>query len=196
MRNKHYTPEQIAFIRKIAEGKSIKEITAIFNQTFNENRTPRSVGSVMHRNGIKNNMQGYGTRFEKGHETWNKGKKGLQLGGEKGWFREGNTHRRLPIGSERVEEDGFVVMKIANPDVWVPKHRYIWEQAHGQIPKNHVIMFKDNNKENVKLNNLFLASHEAMTSVVRRKIDTDHEEIRPTVFKLAELELKIKELSK
>ena len=56
----------------------------------------------------------------------------------------------------------------------------------------HVILFKDNDRMNVTLENLFMAPHTAMTSVVRRNLDTDDENIRPALYKLAELELTIK----
>ncbi len=191
MKEKHYSQEQIDYIRSIALGRTRQEITVMFNKRFGENRTIRAIGSQMSRNGIRNKMQGYDTRFKDGHKTWNKDVKGLNLGGEKGWFKKGHTMKCVPIGSETVI-DGYVKIKIANPDVWVKKHRYIWEKHYGEIPDMHVILFKDNDRMNVTLENLFMAPHTAMTSVVRRNLDTDDENIRPALYKLAELELTIK----
>lgn len=39
----------------------------------------------------------------------------------------------LPIYSER-ENKGYILIKIAEPNVWVEKHRYIYESMHGNIP--------------------------------------------------------------
>lgn len=194
MKHKHYTPEQIDYIRSVASERTSQEITDLFNKKFGENRGMRAIRSVMSRYGIRNNMQGYATRFEKGHQAWNKGKEGLQLGGEEGWFPKGHTMHCIPVGSERVEQ-GVVKVKIAEPNVWKLKHRHLWEEHYGEIPDGHVILFKDNDWMNVTIDNLFMTPHTALTSISRRKIDTEHEEIRPSLFKLAELELKIKELS-
>lgn len=194
MKKKRYTPEQIEYIRSIASGRTSQEIMDLFNNTFGEERSLRSIRCIMSRNGIRNKMQGHATRFEKGQEAWNKGMAGLQLGGEAGWFPKGHTMHCVPVGSERMEQ-GFVKIKIAEPSVWTLKHRHLWEQHHGPIPDDHVILFKDNNRENITIENLFMAPHTALTSVSRRRIDTEHEEVRPSIFKLAELELKIKELS-
>lgn len=38
--------------------------------------------------------------------------------------------------------------------VWVLYHRYLWEQAYGEIPKDHIIKFKDGDTLNLSLDNL------------------------------------------
>lgn len=47
-------------------------------------------------------------------------------------------------------------VKVAEPNVWKFKHRIVWELAHGEIPANSVICFKDGNKLNCELDNLIL----------------------------------------
>lgn len=39
----------------------------------------------------------------------------------------------LPIGSER-ENKGYILIKVAEPNVWIEKHRYIYESVYGNIP--------------------------------------------------------------
>ena len=82
--------------------------------------------------------------------------------------------------------------KIADPDVWVNKKRYLWEQAHGPIPDDHVILCKDNNPRNVTLDNLLMVSHGAMTSVAKHGLRTEYPEINEALHTLAELEMKLK----
>ncbi len=119
MKQHRYTAEQIDFIRKIAPGKSIDEIVVLFNQKFDTAVTFKSIKGIMYRNKIKTGMQGYKTRFTKGQTAWNKGTKGLQLGGEKGWFKKGVTPpTTLSTGTERVNENDFVIVKIAQPNEW------------------------------------------------------------------------------
>ena len=42
----------------------------------------------------------------------------------------------------------------------VSKSRYIWEQHNGPIPKGSVVSFKDGNKLNCDIDNLFLTTQE------------------------------------
>ena len=196
MRKHHrWTEEQIDYIRKIAKGKTIAEIHELLVSKFEIDVTKRAVQNIMYRNKIKNKMQGHSTRFKDGHKPWNKNKKGLNLGGEKGWFKKGDPHPNAkPIGSESVYE-GIVWIKVRQPNVWRKKHRYIWEQAHGKIPKGKVLRFKDGNPMNVTLDNLFLVDKRVMTAVVRRKMEQDDPELNVLSHKVAELDLTIKEKS-
>lgn len=188
----HYSKEQIEYIRAIAEGNPVKEITKQLNEKFGINKTVRSVRNVMSRNQIKNNMQGYATRFEKGQESWNKGTKGLTNGSSTS-FKKGNIPPMTrEVGHETILE-GMIYIKIAQPNVWKLKSRHIWEQAHGTIPENHKILFRDNNKLNVELDNLFMVKDSVMKSVSKRKLRHEDPEVNYSTHLLAELELMVKE---
>lgn len=63
----------------------------------------------------------------------------------------------LPVGSER-DSKGYLLIKIAEPNVWIEKHRYIYEKEYGDIPKGHKIIFADGNKRNFELENLILVT--------------------------------------
>lgn len=193
-KNHKYTKEHIDYISSICKGKSKIEIKDLFNSEFETDVSLGSIRSIMDRNDLKSGMRGRvntTTQFKKGQESWCKGMKGLNLGGEAGWFKKGHDHwKTLPVGSESVKE-GEVWTKIAQPSTWVRKHLHIWRKAYGDIPAGMVIRFKDGNKINVELDNLFMVAQRVMTSVVRRKIDSDHPEIKVATHNLAELELAI-----
>lgn len=73
-------------------------------------------------------------------------------------FKKGNRPwNTLPVGAERVSSAGFVQVKIAQPNRWMPKHLLIWEKAHGPLPSGHKIEFIDGDRQNVCLENLKLA---------------------------------------
>jgi hypothetical protein len=191
-----YTQEEKEFIGCICEGLTVDEILEKFIERFGVNVTKKSIKGIMYRNNFKNHMQGFETRFKKEQEAWNKGKKGLQTGGEEGWFKKGNlppTHKL--VGSQSVEE-GTILIKIAEPNVWVKKHRYVWEQAHGPIPDGMVVRFADGNKMNVTLDNLLLVSRRVCTSVVKRGMEQEDPDLNVTAHKLAELDLTIKDIKK
>ncbi len=102
------------------------------------------------------------TRFRKGSIPPNKGKRmspELYAKCAPTMFKKGNTpgnHR--PVGSERVNVDGYIERKVAEPNKWECKHRIIWKQAHGDIPKGYNIQFKDGNPLNCTLENLYIIS--------------------------------------
>jgi hypothetical protein len=63
------------------------------------------------------------TQFPKGHQPWNKGMKGLDIGGKESQFKKGHQpHNHKTVTSERIDEDGYTYIKIAEPRKWVLKH--------------------------------------------------------------------------
>ena len=81
--------------------------------------------------------------------------------GKKSQYRNkasGITGRRSwhsrPIGSERLDKDGYILVKVAYPRVEKRKHRYVWEQAYGKINADEIILFVDGDRTNCSLDNL------------------------------------------
>ena len=65
-------PEQEAFVRKEAFGKTVQELTLLVNQTFGTSFTEKQIRSWKKRHRVSSFLSG---RFEPGHIAWNKGKK-------------------------------------------------------------------------------------------------------------------------
>lgn len=91
---------------------------------------------------------GTATRFRPGQKSWNKGMKGLQIGGKHSRFKPGQRpHTYRPIGSYSIR-DGVLWMKVSEGAGdhsrfdWVAVHRRLWEQHHGPIPPGHCVTFK------------------------------------------------------
>ena len=55
------------------------------------------------------------------------------------------------------------------------KHRYVWEQAHGKIPDGYLVAFRDGNRQNCDLSNLYLISRQESA---RRCINSESAEAR------------------
>lgn len=166
-----YTEEEHSFLRCFIHGHTYKEITAEFNKRFDEPITEGKLKSYMSRYKINNGLKGY---FPKGHIPYNKGMKGIcAKGSEKAWFKKGHIPKNArPMGSERINKDGYIEIKVREhktkdkPNTFERKHRVIWEEAHGEIPQGHVIIFKDGDKTNCNLSNLAVilrAEHQQMT---------------------------------
>lgn len=111
--------------------------------------------------------QGGATRFKQGNVAWNKGMKGLDIGGKETRFKKGHRGGRAaevyqPIGAERISKDGYLQRKI-NDDLplqkrWRGVHILVWEEANGPLPAGHAVTFKDGNKQNIAPDNLELRS--------------------------------------
>lgn len=101
-------------------------------------------------------------RFTKGHVPQNKGKKmspEVYAKAAPTMFKKGSTpvnHRE--VGSERVNVDGYVEIKVAEPNKWRLKHRVLWEQVNGEIPAGMNVQFKNGNSQDVRIENLYLIS--------------------------------------
>lgn len=101
-------------------------------------------------------------RYQKGCIPANKGKKMdpdtyTKCAGT--MFKKGNmpaNHR--DVGSERINKDGYIEVKVAEPNKWKAKHRVIWEEANGPVEKGYNVQFKDGNPKNITLENLYLIS--------------------------------------
>lgn len=156
---KQYTDEQIAYLKELSDrGLFNREITRLFNERFDTSRTENAIQQQRCKYGIKTTARHY---WSKGHKPWNAGMRGVNFGGEKTQFKKGHKPQTwVPVGSETVTDDGYLKVKIADPDKWVYKHRLIWEQHHGgrKIPKNHAVIFGDGDKRNMDPDNLLLVS--------------------------------------
>ncbi|MGO1069301.1 HNH endonuclease [Lysobacter sp. CA199] len=103
----------------------------------------------------KGDLRGTSGRYPKGHVPANKGLR------RPGWapgrmaatqFKAGRpTHEArnyLPIGTERVNADGYLERKVSDDQSvvparrWVGVHRLVWEAANGPVPSGHAIAFR------------------------------------------------------
>lgn len=106
---------------------------------------------------------GKATRFQKGHASWNRGRKGYQPGGASvaTQFQKGaRPHTWRPIGTERINADGYRDRKITDtgypPRDWRGVHLLLWEEHHGPVPPGHAVVFRNGNKADVRIENLEL----------------------------------------
>ena len=102
------------------------------------------------------------TRFHKGHTPQNKGKKVSPEVYEKmspTMFKKGHINEnKREVGAERVNVDGYIGTKVAEPNVWKLKHRIVWEQHNGVIPAGYNVQFKNHNPQDFRIENLYLIS--------------------------------------
>ena len=101
-------------------------------------------------------------RFSKGHIPDNKGKRmspEVYAQVQRTMFKKGHRpHNHRAVGSERINVDGYIEVKVAEPNRWRVKHRIIWEQVNGAIPKGFNVQFKNHNPLDCRIENLYLIS--------------------------------------
>lgn len=125
-----YTAEMQDFIRENALGKQWHELADLFNAEFGTNKTPRQIQSQAHDIGVRNGIQ-----QKKGKPT-------------QGRYR--------PVGSTRLDKDGYVVVKIADPCTWRRAQCIEWEKYHEPIDiRKEMLLFLDGNRQNYHISNLY-----------------------------------------
>jgi len=189
-----YTSEQVEFIKDNYAGRSVAELTELFNDRFNDQKTQQQIKTFVHNRGITSGRTGY---FEKGHKPWNDGKKGY-MGPNATSFKKGNIpHTKLRLWSERINRDGFIEISIPerNPYTGAPtrfknKHVWLWESENGTVPKGHAVIFIDGNKLNCSIENLALVTRAELLSLNLHGYKEAPDELKPSIFALAKMETK------
>lgn len=130
-----YNQEQQDYLRQLFnDGKKHKEITQAFNDRFGTNLSIHNIFYALHWFGLYRSPCFKNTKAYGNKNRW----KGVK-----------------PLGSERLDKDGYILVKVGFPRVEKRKHILVWEQVYGKIDtKKEVIVFLDGNKQNCELSNL------------------------------------------
>jgi hypothetical protein len=188
-----YPAAQGKFIRDNIAGKTVSELTRLFNSHFGLEIKESQIRAYTKNHKLKS---GVGSQFTKGHTPFNKGKKGLYFGGVQTQFKKGQKpYNYLPVGSERVRsirknrpyQDNYIDVKIEDPNVWKAKHILIWEAHHGPVPKGHAVIFGDGNNRNFDPNNLILVSRKQLAVLNHKKLIQNDADLTRTAIVIADL---------
>lgn len=150
-----YTAEHLNFLKDNCKLSRIT-LTELFNKKFSTNQSISSIANICKRHRFLRDKKDW--RFNIGNIPHNKGTKGISKPNS-GSFKRGNQpHNTQPIGSECIVKDGYIKIKIAEPNKWIFKHRLIWEREKGPIPDGYCVSFLDCNPQNCDISNLILIS--------------------------------------
>lgn len=187
-----YSEEQKKFIIDNNYGKYSKELAEMFNQHFNTNITAKEIAYFRRNHKLNSGLTG---QFKKGNISHNKGKKQAEYMSKEAIertkatrFKKGNRPQNYrSVGSERINKDGYIEIKVEEPNKWQLKHRYIYEQHYGTIPDGYNIMFADKNKLNLDINNLMLISKSEDLIMNRNKLIYEDSELTKTGHLIAKV---------
>jgi hypothetical protein len=164
------TQEKYNYFKSIVVGHTTQEILELWYKKFGETKNELWVRDIKRKYKF---YSGLDTRFKKG---------------------EIHYYYTVPIGSEITIGRGNIKIKIAQPDVWVYKHKWVWENANGKMPKDKVLIFLDGNKNNCSLSNLELVDRKEELIMARKELFFNHIKLTKTGILIAKLIVKTKEI--
>lgn len=189
-----WTKEEKEYLGEITPGKHYKEILELMNKKFEYTFRLKQIERAIERFGYKT---GIDTKFQKCHEPWNKGTKGL-TGPNKTSFKKGNEPwNKKKIGSERIDINGYILIKVKEPNAWRLKHRIMYEKYHNvKLTSDDAVIFADQNKLNLEKDNLILISKSQLLKMNNEKLIFNNKELTKTGANIAELMMKVDERKK
>jgi len=191
-----FTLEQKEFIRQNVEGRLNQELADLVNEKFDLQITARQMNTYKKNHGL---VSGVDCRFLKGSTPANKGTKGLyNVGGNRTSFKKGQPAKNYkPVGYERIDRDGYTLVKVSDEGPWHKrwkhKHKVVWEEKHGPIPKGHVVLFADQNKRNIHPDNLILIKKSQLSVLNQKGLLHNDAELTKTGIIMADIYRKISE---
>ncbi len=171
-----YTKEQKEWLIAHVKGVTTFQLTEMFNTAFQLDLKRSQIRAYLKNNKLTN---GIFRQFKKGHVPAN----------------------YKPVGSERIDEDGYVLVKVQDtgtwPERWKHKGKIMWEKYHNQeVPKGYAVIFADQNKLNFAKENLVLISKKELLDMNRKNRFSCDSEITKTNLNISKLDIKLYEIKK
>ncbi|MDE7425371.1 MAG: HNH endonuclease [Lachnospiraceae bacterium] len=141
MEKHKYTEEELEFLRQNVEGTTLQEQTDLFNARFGTNLSKDKIKSIKALKKIK-------PKTPPPPPNYHRIQKGQSV-----------CQKHL-VGHERFKASfsgDIYEIKVAEPNVWRPKHHVLYEQYHNvKLPDNAKVIFVDGNRTNFDKDNLRL----------------------------------------
>lgn len=180
-----YTQEQLDFIRDNCRLMLDVELAAAFNQKFGLSKTDKNIKSTRKNHRF---LTGRDSRFQPGQKpSPNARPKGPN---NTSFKKGGRPHNWMPVGTERVNGDGYIDVKTSEPNVWVYKQRLVYEAVHGPIADGGCVIFKDGNNRNFEISNLVLVDRKELAVMNRMQVGLLPAELKDTGLLLAKVKIK------
>jgi hypothetical protein len=185
-----YTDEQKKFIKNNIKGNLLVDLVKIFNKKFDEKLEYSQMRGYVRNHKL---TSGINTKFKKGNKPLYSFKKGNQIG-KKTRFKKGNKpHNTDNIGTEKLTTDGYLKIKIAEPNVWKYKHKLVYEKYKGKISEGNVVIFGDSNKSNCSIENLICISREELLILNKNGLIKENVELTKTGIIISKIYQKMNE---
>lgn len=164
-------PEEIDYFKFIVKGHTTNEIIDLYYKKFKKKLNYGNVKYLKRKYQLTSDIN---TKFKKGQKA----------------------HNHRPIGSEFLRDDGYIAIKVAEPNSWQLKHHYIWEKHNGKIPDGYSVIFLDQDKTNFDINNLELVKKKDKLIACSYRLFSTNKEVTKTGILTAQVINKTKEIRK
>lgn len=162
------------------------------NNIYGTSYTRNQIKTFYQNNHLNSGLTG---RFEKGIVSKHKGKKQTDYMSAEAIerskatrFRKGNSPKNiLPVGAKVLRDDGYIQIKIAEPNEWQLEHRFVWEQHNGKLPNNCRIIHKNGIRSDNDIDNLMLATMSESAVMTLRHFRSSNPKITETGLAVAKL---------
>ena len=190
-----WTKEMADFVIANNKGRTHKEMAELVSRTFQKEINVAQIKAIRGRLHIDSGLTG---RFVKDDPRCFHPQKGHHApGSEKGWFKKGKTSwNHANVGDEAWTTDGYLKVKIAEPNKWRQKHILVWEQHNGPIPEGFMVTFKDQNHANCSIENLALISKSENAIMNIQGLRSEDPKLTETGILLARLKHKVSQAEK
>ena len=150
--------EQLVFLKKIIKGHSCQEIADLLNKKFSTNYRASQIKDIKRKYKLKS---GYISKVNSG--SFKKGQK---------------AHNKKNIGDEFIDKGtGYIYIKVAEPNTWVQKQRYVYEKEYGEIQKGYSVIFLNQNKTDCRIENLALVRNKDKLVCKNKKMFSSNPDI-------------------
>lgn len=192
---KIWTEEQKMILKRLYPDSTMHEVIAALNHEFNAKQITYKAGKM----GIKKSAE-FRERFGldengclNGNATPHNKGKSFFPGGRSSEFRfkkNSVPHNALHVGTIRHEKDGYLKIKLAEPDKWELLQREVWKRETGSYPPaGCVIVFKDGNKQNCDISNLKMVTRAEL--MLQNSMQNYPEELKKVINLQAAIRRKI-----
>ena len=194
-KQQHYwTNEEKEYLKEITPGHHHKEIIQLMNEKFEYQFTHTQITAAIKRYGLKTGFDG---RFKKGSIPFNKGTKGMMKSNKTSFQKGIVPANKKPVGSERINVDGYTEIKVEEPNVYKLKQRVLYEQYHNvKLTSNQIIIFLNGDKSDFSKENLCLVDRKQLLVLNKEGLITDDIDTTKAGLNVANILIKINELNK
>lgn len=198
------------YIRGNCKRFTVRQMAAMSEAVLGTGLSETQISAYMKNHKI---VSGRNSRFEKGHIPTNKGKAWgefmspeAQANSRRSTFQPGHVPHNggTPVGTIRLRKarssrpgsKPYYWQKVAEPNVWRPKHAIEWEEHNGPVPEGCMVTFANGDTLNWQIGNLILETKAQHAVKNRHHLNGYDRESAQTANRIADLKMAASEARK